>query len=102
MVVDVVVVGLHLVGDHAEVLAEERVHHLAHGEGHPSELDEALAQLERLTLHALDAPPFVAEEEVLGLLHFLVEEGHGGEVAVHQGVEQTVEQKADAVDGQAR
>ncbi len=44
----------------------------------------------------------VVEEEILGPLHRLVEKRHRCEMAIHQGVEQPVPEKADPVDGQVR
>ena len=71
-----------------------------HGERDPSELHEALAQLVRSALHALHLSPVAVEEEVLGLLHFFVKKGHRFKMAVHQRIEQAIEEKPNAVDGQ--
>ena len=82
-----------------QVAPHQGVHHLAHGDHDPAEQDQALAQLEAapLDLHVLRN---VGEELVLQRLDGVVQALHRLEVAIHDIVEQPVQQAADAGSGQ--
>ena len=77
MVVDVSVVRRHVLGDDAEVLAQQAVDDLPHGQGDAPEQHEALAELEGPALHVLDGTPTAVEELVLRRLDRFVEREPG-------------------------
>jgi len=64
-----------------QVTAHHRVDHLAHGDHHPAQQHQALAQLEAapLDLHVVRD---VIEQPVLQLLHAVIQALHGFEVTV--------------------
>ena len=101
MVVDVVEVRHDVLVHHVQVAAQHAVQHLAHGQHHPAQQDQRLAQLERAPLHVL-VPRVVVEELVLQRLNLAVQFLDRLEVGVHHVVEQPVQQEADATFGQVR
>src|SRR6266540_4996842 len=100
VVVDVLVVGGHRGVDGGQVTAEQGVEDLPHGQHHAAQYNEVLAQLERAPLDGLDLCAAFVEQQVLKFLDALVELLYGGEVAVDEVVEQSVEQEPDAVAGE--
>jgi len=99
VIVDVLVVGDQLVVHVVEVAAHHRVQHLAHRQHDPAQQDQRLAQLEGTAVDG-DVTRLVVEQVVLELLHRVVQRLHRLEVAVHDEVEQPVQQVADAVMGE--
>jgi hypothetical protein len=77
------------------MVALDRVHHLAHGQNDPAQLNQLLADaigpLLDLTGHGL-----VVEKAVLKRLDHVVHVLDGLEVAIHDDVEQTMQQRARA------
>ena len=99
VIVDVLVVGDQLVVHVVEVAAHHRVQHLAHRQHDPAQQDQRLAQLEGTAVDG-DVTRLVVEQVVLELLHRVVQRLDRLEVAVHDEVEQPVQQVADAVMGE--
>ncbi len=100
VVVDVLVVRQQRVADHVQVAAEQRVDHLAHRQHHPAQPDQVLPQFVGAALHDLAVGVALVEEQLFQLLDPLVQLLDGGEVPVHQVVEQAVQQEAHALLGQ--
>ena len=100
MVVDVLVVGHQVLVDLRQVAAHQGIQHLPHRQHHPAEQHEGLAQLERAPLHGQLLGGRRGEQVVFQSLDGVVEGLDRLEVAVHDVVEQAVQQVADAVPGE--
>ena len=88
--------------DGLQVAAHYGVQHLAHRQHDTAQQDQRLAQLEGAAVHRDVTQLLVLEQVVLELLDRIVERLHRLEVAVHDEVEQPVQQEADAVPGEVR
>ena len=99
VIVDVLVVGHEIVPDNMQVASHQGVHHLAHGEHDPAEQHQALAQFEAAPLD-LEVLRNVREQLVLQRLDGVVQALHRFEVTIHDIVEQSVQQVADAGSGE--
>jgi hypothetical protein len=62
-----------LLGDQVDVATHQRVHDLAHRQHDPTQMDQALAQLEAAALHIVIPRVPVVEQQVLELFDLVVE-----------------------------
>jgi len=96
VVVHVLVVRRHIRVGKSEITTHQRVQDLTHGEADTAQVHQRLTHLKRPFLHG-QWLRLLVKQPGLDFFHGVVEFLNGGEVAVHDVVEQAVQQITDAV-----
>ena len=82
-------------------MSQDGVDDLAHRQDDATQFDEIFADLVRGALN-IGAGGLLVEQAVLEILHRVIEDLHGIEMSVDDGVEQAVHERTDAVLEQVR
>lgn len=101
MVVHILEIRRHFLGDDADVATQERVDDLAHRQHDSAQSDQALTQRKATSLH-IRRPRRALEQQVFKLLDLVVESLHGVEMPVDDVIDQAVEQEPNPTPYLAR
>jgi hypothetical protein len=99
MVVHILEIRRHFLGDDADVATQERVDDLAHRQHDSAQSDQTLTQRKATSLH-IRRPRRALEQQVFKLLDLVVESLHGVEMPVDDVIDQAVEQEPNSVPGE--